>query len=68
MNAVAGASQIRRPRSAVGLLTHQIRYEQLSFWRNPQSAFFTFMFPVLIIVIFGAVFNDSRAEPVTTTA
>lgn len=39
------------------LLVHQVRYEQLSFWRNPQSAFFTFVFPVVIIVIFGAVFN-----------
>ncbi|MBC6470218.1 ABC transporter permease [Actinomadura alba] len=35
---------------------HQIRYEQLSFWRNPQSAFFTFVFPVVIITIFGAMF------------
>lgn len=40
-----------------GLLWHQIRYEQLSFWRNPQSAFFTFVFPVVTIVIFGAVFG-----------
>ncbi|HEY1570557.1 MAG TPA: ABC transporter permease [Pseudonocardiaceae bacterium] len=39
------------------LLVHQVRYEQLSFWRNPQSAFFTFVFPVVIIAIFGAVFN-----------
>jgi len=45
------------------LLVHQIRYEQLSFWRNPQSVFFTFVFPVVVLVIFGAVFggggNDS---------
>ena len=42
-----------------GLLLHQIRYEQLSFWRNPQTAIFTFVFPVVIIVIFGAVFGGS---------
>ena len=30
------------PRRDLALLWHQIRYEQLSFWRNPQSAFFTF--------------------------
>jgi ABC-2 type transport system permease protein len=51
------------PRSArrrdLALLWHQIRYEQLSFWRNPQSAFFTFVFPVVIIVIFGALFGGS---------
>lgn len=40
------------------LLRHQVKYEQLSFWRNPQSAFFTFVFPVLIFVIFGAVFGN----------
>jgi ABC-2 type transport system permease protein len=40
------------------LLRHQIKYEQLSFWRNPQSAFFTFVFPVLVFVIFGAVFGN----------
>jgi ABC-2 type transport system permease protein len=39
------------------MLSHQIRYEQLSFWRNPQSAFFTFFFSVVIIVIFGALFG-----------
>jgi ABC-2 type transport system permease protein len=44
-------------RNDLALLVHQIRYEQLSFWRNPQSAFFTFVFPVVIIIIFGAVFN-----------
>ncbi|MFI8091355.1 ABC transporter permease [Streptomyces sp. NPDC086080] len=40
-----------------GLLWHQIRYEQLTFWRNPQSAFFTFVFPVVIIAIFGGLFG-----------
>ncbi|MGH3630236.1 MAG: ABC transporter permease [Sciscionella sp.] len=44
-------------RGDISLLWHQIRYEQLSFWRNPQNAFFTFVFPVVIIVIFGAVFG-----------
>jgi ABC-2 type transport system permease protein len=46
-------------RNDLSLVWHQIRYEQLSFWRNPQSAFFTFVFPVVTIVIFGAVFNGS---------
>jgi ABC-2 type transport system permease protein len=45
------------------LVWHQIRYEQLSFWRNPQSAFFTFVFPVVVIVIFGAVFGSSAGSP-----
>ncbi len=49
-------------RRDVALLWHQIRYEQLSFWRNPQSAFFTFVFPVVVIVIFGAVFGSSTGS------
>ena len=34
-------------------------YEQLSFWRNPQSAVFTFIFPVVFVVIMGALFGGS---------
>jgi ABC-2 type transport system permease protein len=47
-------------RGNAALLWHQIRYEQLSFWRNPQSAFFTFGFPVVFIAVFGAVFGGSK--------
>ncbi|WP_051450192.1 ABC transporter permease [Actinospica robiniae] len=58
------ASESRRnpvaPRRGAGLLWHQIRYEQLTFWRNPQSAFFTFVFPVLIIAIFGGLFGSAE--------
>jgi ABC-2 type transport system permease protein len=48
-------------RHDLALLWHQIRYEQLSFWRNPQSAFFTFVFPVVMITIFGALFGRVKA-------
>ena len=51
-----------RRRGNAALLWHQVRYEQLSFWRNPQSAFFTFLFPVVIIAIFGALFGGSRSS------
>ena len=53
------AATHRAPHHDLTLLWHQIRYEQLSFWRNPQSAFFTFVFPVVIITIFGALFRNS---------
>jgi ABC-2 type transport system permease protein len=49
----------RRPRSRLRLLAHQIGYEQLSFWRNPQSAIFTFIFPVLFVAIIGALFRNA---------
>jgi ABC-2 type transport system permease protein len=39
------------------LVWHQIRYEQLTFWRNPQSAIFTFVFPVVVMTLFGALFR-----------
>jgi ABC-2 type transport system permease protein len=52
----APARQLRR--RGLGLLWHQIRYEQSTFWRNPQSAFFTFVFPVVVIAIFGGLFGD----------
>ncbi|MEV5437766.1 ABC transporter permease [Streptomyces sp. NPDC052682] len=49
-------------RGSFALLVHQIRYEQLSFWRNPQSMVFTFVLPIVIISIFGAVFSGSKGE------
>jgi ABC-2 type transport system permease protein len=60
MTAINGPVPAAPGRRDVALLWHQIRYEQLSFWRNPQSAFFTFVFPVVVIVIFGAVFGGSK--------
>ena len=52
----------RVPHRDLALLWHQIRYEQLSFWRNPQSAFFTFAFPVVIIMVFGALFRGASGS------
>jgi ABC-2 type transport system permease protein len=52
----AAADQPIRRRPAGRLLAHQVLYEQLSFWRNRQNAIFTFVFPVLFIVIMGALF------------
>ena len=52
----------RVPHRDLALLWHQVRYEQLSFWRNPQSAFFTFAFPVVIIMVFGALFRGASGS------
>jgi ABC-2 type transport system permease protein len=56
--ATAASAGPRRLRSDLRLLAHQIGYEQLSFWRNPQSAIFTFIFPVLFVAIMGALFSS----------
>jgi len=61
--ATSGAPRRGRARRRdLALLWHQVRYEQLSFWRNPQSAFFTFFFPVVIIVLFGALFGGVKGS------
>lgn len=49
-----------RGRNNVRLLVHQVLYEQLSFWRNPQAAIFTFVFPVLFIAILGALYARAK--------
>lgn len=46
------------PGRGLAMLWHQIRYEQLTFWRNPQSAFFTFVLPIVVIGAFGLLFGD----------
>jgi ABC-2 type transport system permease protein len=40
----------------------QLRYENLAFWRNPPAAFFTFVFPLIFLVIFNLVFGDQEIE------
>lgn len=46
-------------RRTARLLVHQVGYEQLSFWRNPQSAIFTFLFPVVFLTVIGALFSGT---------
>ena len=52
----------------VRLGLRQIRYENRAFWRNPPSAFFTFAFPLIFLVIFNLLFgNETREVPGGTT-
>jgi ABC-2 type transport system permease protein len=41
-----------------GLVLRQIRYTNKAFWRNPASAFFTFAFPLMFLVIFTSLLSD----------
>ena len=41
--------------NAAGLTLSQVRYVNKAFWRNPASAFFTFAFPLMFLVIFTAL-------------
>jgi ABC-2 type transport system permease protein len=40
------------------LLAHQLRFEQLSFWRNREAAIFIFIFPVMLYVLLASVYDD----------
>jgi ABC-2 type transport system permease protein len=42
-------------RRDLGLVLWQIRYEQRSYWRNRGRGVFTFVFPLMFLVIFGAI-------------
>lgn len=46
--------------SGIGLTLRQVRYENLAFWRNPAAAFFTFVFPLLFMVIFNVLFGGGE--------
>jgi ABC-2 type transport system permease protein len=39
----------------LGLIAWQIRYEQRAFWRNRGRGIFTFVFPLMFLVIFGSL-------------
>jgi ABC-2 type transport system permease protein len=43
---------------ALRLLVAQTRYVNKAFWRNPASAFFTFAFPLMFLVIFTALLGS----------
>jgi ABC-2 type transport system permease protein len=46
--------------TALTLAVREVRYVNLAFWRNPPAAFFTFLFPLLFMLIFNVIFGGSR--------
>lgn len=46
--------------SALALALRQVRYENRAFWRNPAAAFFTFVFPLIFLVIFNLMFGTEE--------
>ena len=55
MSAEAVRIGVRRP--ARRLFAHQLRSEQLVFWRSREAAFFIFLFPLLLYVLLGSVYS-----------
>jgi ABC-2 type transport system permease protein len=41
----------------VRLFWHQLRWEQLTFWRSREAAIFVFLFPLLLFTLLTAVYN-----------
>ena len=37
------------------IVVSELWYQQLAYWRNPVSAFFTFFMPVMFLVIFASL-------------
>jgi ABC-2 type transport system permease protein len=48
--------------SAFRLAFAQVLYTNKAFWRNPASAFFTFAFPLMFLVIFTSLFGNSTLD------
>ncbi len=44
----------------VPLLVRQFRYQNLLFWRNPFSAFFTIAFPLMFLLLFNSLQGGQR--------
>src|ERR671938_729304 len=47
---------------ALGYTWRQYRVERRLFWRNPSAAFFNFLFPLILLGLFGAVFSGSQKD------
>ena len=49
------------------LFVHQLKAEQLIFWRSREAAVFLFVFPILLFVMLGSIYDgEYRGRPVST--
>jgi len=44
------------------VLLHQLRSEQLIFWRNRESAGFIFVFPLMLFLLLGSLYGDETTD------
>jgi ABC-2 type transport system permease protein len=50
----------------LSLFAHQVRADQLVFWRGRESAIFVFLFPVLLFLLLSTVYSgEYRGRPLT---
>ncbi len=46
------------------LFLHELRAQQRLFWRSHEAAFFTFLFPIVLLLLLGFVYGDEEIEGV----
>jgi len=46
------------------LLLHELRNQQRLYWRSRESAFFTFLLPIVFLVLLGSVYGDREIDGV----
>lgn len=46
----------------LGLTAWQVRYQQRGFWRNRRAAFFSLVFPMMFLVIFGGLQHGNTLD------
>ena len=52
----------------MSLFVHQLRSEQLVFWRSREAAIFIFVFPPLLFLLLGSVYGEGDIEGVPVTS
>lgn len=46
------------------LFLHELRAQQKLFWRNREAAFFSFLFPILLLLLLGSGYGDTDIDGV----
>jgi ABC-2 type transport system permease protein len=46
----------------MSLFLREVRAQQRLFWRSREAAFFTFLLPIIFLVLLGSVYGDERIE------
>jgi len=56
------AAEVMKRPSVGTLVWEQFRYQNKVFWRTPIAAFFTIVFPLMLLVLFTAIFGNDVIE------
>ena len=57
VSATAAGERTRSTPPGLRIFVHQLRTEQLVFWRSKEAALFIFLFPVLLFLLLGSVYS-----------